>query len=158
MIINHINENLWDTPESERTGLDIDTVSFDNESRTKRVQRLKSAKGTELALKLEPGFRELYDGDVLHKDGDSVIIAKIEPTDVIIIKPRSILEALSVAHGLGNRHLQAQFLGEDSSFGAEVMVVRRDHTVEHFLDHAEVPYSKDAHVMPEAFRHAEHTH
>ena len=158
MIINQINENFWCIPEAQRSNFTIDTVSFDNESRTKRIQRIKASNGKELALKLGDNFRELKDGDILAREGSNLTIARIEPTDVIIIKPHSILQALSVAHGLGNRHLQAQFFGTDSSFGAEVMVVRQDHTVEHFLDHAGVAYTNDSCVMPEAFRHAEHTH
>ena len=38
------------------------------------------------------------------------------------------------------------------------MVVQYDHTVEEFLTHHAVPYSRDERVMPVPFRHAEHTH
>ena len=54
--------------------------------------------------------------------------------------------------------MQAQFFDVDSQFGAPVMVVRYDHTVEDYLDHVKVNYERGDYVMPEAFRHAEHTH
>ena len=80
------------------------------------------------------------------------------PTDVLGIGARSIVEMAFVAHSLGNRHLQAQFFDENSEYGAQVMVVQYDHTVQDFLDHHGVPYSRQERVMPVPFRHAEHTH
>lgn len=157
MIITEISGNLANLPGggSERT---IDWVEFDNETRLKRVQRARANSGAEVALRFSGDFTELKDGDVLYDDGEKLFVAKIKPTDVLVITPESVQEALRVAHTLGNRHLQAQFFGADSQFGAEVMVVRYDHTVEHHLDHVGVAYERTEHVMPEAFRHAEHTH
>ena len=42
--------------------------------------------------------------------------------------------------------------------GAEVMVVRYDHTVAEYLDHVGVAYERQDRVMPVPFRHSEHTH
>ncbi|WP_257183207.1 urease accessory protein UreE [Corynebacterium cystitidis] len=158
MIITDITENIADLPEAERENLTIDPVYFDNETRLKRVQRVAAESGEEVALRLPTDFRELKDGDILQRTDDKVFVAKMKPTDVLVIAPRTIREALVVAHTLGNRHLQAQFFDVDSEFGKEVMVVRYDHTVEHYLDHAGAPYTRGEHVMPEAFRHAEHSH
>ncbi|WIM67707.1 urease accessory protein UreE [Corynebacterium breve] len=158
MIITELSGNLNDLPPEEREALTIDYVTFDNESRLKRVQRATAESGDEVALRLPTDFRELADGDILSRDGDKVFAVKIAPTDVLVIAPRSIREALAVAHTLGNRHLQAQFFDASSEFGKEVMVVRYDHTVEHHLDHVAVPYTRGEHVMPGAFRHAEHSH
>lgn len=158
MIISQIEGNLDDLPAAELEAASVEYVTFDNESRLKRVQRLKTDSGEEIALRLGNDFRELHSGDILVKDGEKLIVARIEPSDVLVIKPTTIRQALSVAHTLGNRHLQAQFFGADSEYVAEVMVVRYDHTVEHTLDHLGVPYERGEHVMPEAFRHAEHSH
>ncbi|STC69236.1 urease accessory protein UreE [Corynebacterium pilosum] len=158
MIITEITENLADLPEAEREKLHIDPVYFDNETRLKRVQRVEAESGEEVALRLPTDFRELKDGDILQRTDDKVFVAKMKPTDVLVIAPRDTREALVVAHTLGNRHLQAQFFDADSEFGKDVMVVRYDHTVEHYLDHAGAPYTRGEHVMPEAFRHAEHSH
>lgn len=158
MIITEISGNLADLSADERDQLSIDAVVFDNETRLKRVQRVKSESGEEVALRLETEFRELNDGDILQRDGDNAVVATMAPTDVLVIAPRTQREALKIGHTLGNRHLQAQFFGADSEFGKEVMVVRYDHTVEHYLEHVDAQYTRGEHVMPEAFRHAEHSH
>ncbi|OAH30345.1 Urease accessory protein UreE [Corynebacterium stationis] len=158
MIIENITSNIAELNDANLEGLTIDEVFFDDESRLKRIQRVKAESGEELALRLPTGFRELKDGDILQQTAEKIFVAKMKPTDVLVIAPRSIQEALVVAHTLGNRHLQAQFFDAESQFGAEVMVVRYDHTVEHHLEHAGAPYSRGEYVMPEAFRHAEHTH
>lgn len=158
VIITEVSGNLVDLPADERERLNVDVVVFDNESRLKRVQRVTSEAGEEVALRFGSDFRELADGDILKRDGDNVVAAQIAPTDVLVIAPRSVREALTLAHTLGNRHLQAQFFGTDSEFGKEVMVVRYDHTVEHYLEHVDAEYTRGEHVMPGAFRHAEHSH
>ena len=158
MIIENITSNIAELNDANLEGLTIDEVFFDDETRLKRIQRVKAESGEELALRLPTGFRELKDGDILQQTAEKIFVAKMKPTDVLVIAPRSIQEALVVAHTLGNRHLQAQFFDAESQFGAEVMVVRYDHTVEHHLEHAGAPHSRGEYVMPEAFRHAEHTH
>ncbi|MFI5504751.1 Urease accessory protein UreE [Corynebacterium kutscheri] len=158
MIITEIHGNINDLTADERESLTVDTVIFDNETRLKRVQRIISTQGVEHALRLGNDLRELKAGDILIKDKDAILVAKIAPTDVLVITPKDIREALAVAHTLGNRHLQAQFFDADSDFGQAAMVVRFDHTAEHYLEHAGVAYTRGNHVMPEAFRHAEHSH
>lgn len=155
MIVTELRGNVRDLGANAQVA---DRVVFDNESRVKRIQRVTTEGGTELGLKLDKSVRELEDGDILAETDQGVIVASMAPLDVLVIQPASIEEALKVAHSLGNRHLQAQFFGADSDFGAEVMVVRYDHTVEHHLDHVGVNYHRGDYVMPRAFRHAEHTH
>lgn len=156
MIATSILGNVNDLPSTD--DLSIDYADFDNESRVKRVQRVTTEGGTEIGLKLDNDVRELADGDILARDGNNLIVARILPTDVLVIAPRSIREALVIAHTLGNRHLQAQFFDHEPPFMDEVMVVRYDHTVEHYLDHVDARYERGDFVMPKAFRHAEHTH
>lgn len=155
MIVTELRGNIRDAGDDARVA---DRVVFDNESRVKRIQRVTTTSGTEIGLQLDKSVRELEDGDILAETDEGLVVAEIAPLDVLVIAPKSIQEALEVAHSLGNRHLQAQFFGTDSQFNAEVMVVRYDHTVEHHLDHASVEYHRGEYVMPKAFRHAEHTH
>lgn len=157
MIVTEVLGNIHQLPEAQRQQLEIDPVSLGNLELVKRIQRVETKSGKEIGLRLN-GVRELKDGDILAQDGNNVVAVEVAPTDVLVIRARSIYEMASVAHGLGNRHLQAQFFDEDSDYGQAVMVVQYDHTVEHFLDHAQVPYTREDRVMPEAFRHAEHTH
>lgn len=156
MIVTEILGNVDALSEGEAPNRDY--VKFDNESRLKRIQRVTTESGEEVGLRLGNEVREIQDGDILHREGDTLLVAKIEPSDVLVIEPRTISEALEVAHALGNRHLQAQFFGADSVFGKDVMVVRYDHTVQHHIEHTEVPFHRGDYVMPKAFRHAEHTH
>ena len=101
---------------------------------------------------------DLQDGDILLRDERGVVVVSVEATDVLVIAPRTITEMGVTAHGLGNRHLQAQFFDTSSEYGAEVMVVQFDHTVTQYLDEHGVPYERQERVMPVPFRHAEHTH
>lgn len=163
MIISDIIGNRSDPEVAARLdGAHVEKVTLPGEALVKRTQRLVSDHGTELGLRLPRGAADLKDGDVLHIDTTgpraNAIVVETLPTDVLVIAPRSIREMGVVAHSLGNRHLQAQFFDAGSEYGAEVMVVQYDHTVEDFLTHHDVPYSREGRVMPEPFRHAEHTH
>ena len=163
MIITEIVGNLDEPHISERlAGAHVEKVMLPSEDLRKRIQRVTTDHGTELGLRLAPGAADLRDGDVLLIDasGDrtNAIVVHTLPTDVLVITPRSIREMGFVAHSLGNRHLPAQFFDADSDYGAEVMVVQYDHTVEDFLTHHAVEYTRQERVMAVPFRHAEHTH
>lgn len=157
MIVTEILGNISEFAPEQRADLKQDRLPLDNLQLVKRVQRAATASGREVGLRLPPHIRELKDGDILYQDGQDVITVHVIPADVIVIRPRSIHEMGVTAHGLGNRHLQAQFF-DDDEYGQAVMVVQYDHTVEHFLEHSGVPYTREERVMPEAFRHAEHSH
>lgn len=163
MIVEKILGNIHD---AEGAALVADAhqekVVLPSQDLVKRIQRLTTDHGTELGLRLPSGSPDLADGDILLIDQsdekENAVVVSVLPTDVLVILPDSILEMGFVAHSLGNRHLQAQFFSEDSDYEAEVMVVQYDHTVEDFLKHHEVTYSRQDRVMPVPFRHAEHTH
>ncbi|MFJ3956683.1 urease accessory protein UreE [Arthrobacter sp. NPDC090010] len=125
---------------------------------SKRIQRVTSDHGRELGVRLPAGSADLKDGDVLFAEDGNAVVVSVEASDVLVIAPRSVGEALFAAHSLGNRHLQAQFFGVDSEYGAEVLVCQYDHTVEDFLIHHGVPFSRQDRIMSVPFRHAEHTH
>ncbi len=158
MLITDILGTRSDLSAEELSALTEERLVLDNLELTKRIQRGTTDAGREIGLRLPSSIRELRDGDVLHRDETTLITVQAAPTDVIVIKPTSTYEMGVVAHSLGNRHLQAQFFDADSEYGQPVMVVQYDHTVEHHLDHLEVAYSREDRVMPEAFRHAEHSH
>ncbi|MGK4187271.1 urease accessory protein UreE [Rothia koreensis] len=139
----------------------VEKVSLAGEDLVKRIQRLSTDHGTEFGLRLPPRSPDLKDGDVLalpERSDESAIVVSVLPTDVLVIRPRSVLEMGRIAHSLGNRHLQAQFFADDSEYEAQVMVVQYDHTVESYLRAEEVDFVRQSRIMPEPFRHAEHTH
>lgn len=140
------------------TSRHVETLNLDGPALLKRIQRLTTDHGTEIGIRLSPSAPLLHDGDIVHFDEANAIVVKVMPTDVLVIAPPTIVSMAFVAHSLGNRHLPAQFFGEDSEYGTECMVVQYDHTVEEFLEHHSIPYSRQERVVPEPFRHAEHSH
>ncbi len=161
MIIDHVIANRYDLPPDELTRLHEEKVVLPSAELVKRIQRVCTDHGRELGIRLAGAAgpaSDLRDGDILFRDEKTVIVIAVEASDVLVIEPRSIREMGTVAHNLGNRHLQAQFFGPDSSYRAEVMVVQYDRPIEDFLIHVLVPYSRQDRVMPVPFRHAEHTH
>lgn len=166
MIVTEILGNVYDGGASAAyDGCHRERVVLPSAALAKRIQRVRSDHGTELGIRLPPGAPDLRDGDILavRRDGvGSIVVVSVEATDVLVIAPRTIGEALFAAHSLGNRHLQAQFLSVDSGEGGQpgqdVMVCQYDHTVQDFLDRHGIPYSREERVMAVPFRHAEHTH
>ncbi|MBD2765735.1 urease accessory protein UreE [Kocuria sp. cx-455] len=143
-------------------GRHVEKVTLSSADLVKRIQRLHTDHGHELGLRLPAQAPDLKDGDIVMIDDSgeqgNAVVVQVLPTDVLVITAHSIQDMAFVAHSLGNRHLQAQFFGKDSEYEAEVMVVQYDHTVQDFLDHHGVPYSRQERVMPVPFRHSEHTH
>lgn len=156
MLISSVRGNLHDAPLPADTH--VETVTLPSAQLVRRIQRVRTDHDRELGIRLGADAPDLRDGDILHVSEDSAIVVRVEATDVIVIRARSVLEMAVVAHALGNRHLQAQFFGTDSEYQAEVMVVPYDHTVVQYLDSVGAPYQRQERVMPRPFRHSEHTH
>ena len=156
MLITRIAGNVHE--QALPVGTHTETITVPSAQLVKRIQRLRTDHDTEIGLRLPTGAPDLRDGDILSLEGGNAIVVRVEASDVLVISARSILEMAIVAHTLGNRHLQAQFFGADSEYGAEVMVVQYDHTVEAYLEHVGVPFERQDRVMPVPFRHSEHTH
>lgn len=158
MLVTEIIGNRGDLTEEQLTRVREERVPLDNLGLVKRIQRVRTESGREIGLRLPASVRELRDGDILFHSDDTLITVQVKPTDVLVVRPGSIYEMAVIAHTLGNRHLQAQFFGPDSEYGQAVMVVQYDHTVEDYLQHVDANYTRENRVMPEVFRHAEHSH
>ncbi|MFJ5692584.1 urease accessory protein UreE [Arthrobacter sp. NPDC093125] len=160
MIIEKVLGNLHDQPAGTApyAGLHKEKVVLPSAQLVKRIQRVTTDHGKDIGIRLSAGSADLRDGDILHVAEASMIVVSVLPSDVLVIAPQTIHEMGVVAHSLGNRHLQAQFFGGSSEYGAEVMVCQYDHTVEDYLKHVGVPYDRQERVMRVPFRHAEHSH
>lgn len=163
MIVTEILGNIHEATGKDVVGdRHVERVVLPSAALVKRIQRLATDHGTELGLRLPAGAPDLQDGDVLAVDDSgqrgNAVVVQVLSTDVLVVAAETIRQMAFVAHSLGNRHLPAQFFGADSEYGAEVMVVQYDHTVQEFLDRHGIPYSRQERVLPVAFRHAEHTH
>jgi urease accessory protein len=65
--------------------------------------------------------------------------------------PTSIGHMGDIAHQLGNRHLPAQFKGDE-------MLIQYDYLVEELLKQVKVPYKRENRKVGQAFRHIGHSH
>lgn len=126
----------------------VEKVYLNSEDLLKRIQRVKTDHGKEIGIRLE-GHTDLEDGDVLYKDEKNMIVIYTNKDDVITIKPRAMLEMGDIAHQLGNRHLPAQFEGDE-------MIVQYDYLVEELLSQLGIPFVREQRKVKKAFRHIGH--
>jgi urease accessory protein len=131
------------TPHVERVYLESDLL-------VKRIQRVITDHGREIGIRLKD-HKELVDGDILHMDDKNMIVISVKEDDVLVIMPTSIGQMGDIAHQLGNRHLPAQFEGDE-------MLVQYDYLVEELLKQVKVPYKRENRKVGQAFRHIGHSH
>lgn len=131
------------TPHVERVYLESDLL-------VKRIQRVITDHGREIGIRLKDN-KDLVDGDILHMDEKNMIVISVKEDDVLVIMPNSIGQMGDIAHQLGNRHLPAQFEGDE-------MLVQYDYLVEELLKQVKVPYKRENRKVGQAFRHIGHSH
>jgi urease accessory protein len=131
------------TPHVERIYLESDLL-------VKRIQRVITDHGREIGIRLKDN-KDLVDGDILHMDEKNMIVISVKEDDVLVIMPTSIGQMGDIAHQLGNRHLPAQFEGDE-------MLVQYDYLVEELLKQGRVPYKRENRKVGQAFRHIGHSH
>ena len=131
------------TPHVERVYLESDLL-------VKRIQRVITDHGREIGIRLRDN-KDLVDGDILHMDEKNMIVVSVKEDDVLVIMPTSIGQMGDIAHQLGNRHLPAQFEGDE-------MLVQYDYLVEELLKQVKVPYKRETRKVGQAFRHIGHSH
>ncbi len=130
-------------PHAERVYMNSDDL-------VKRIQRVVTDHGTEIGIRLQEA-KELTDGDILFMDEKNIIVVSVLPDDLLVIRPTSIKQMGEIAHQLGNRHLPAQFEGEE-------MLVQYDYLVEELLKQLHIPYQREKRKVKQAFRHIGHSH
>jgi urease accessory protein len=127
----------------------LERVRIESDDLAKRILRLRAARG-EFGIRLA-GDTRLRDGDVVYADPSHVIAVRVDTDDVLVARPRSIAQALAVAHALGNRHLPVQVDGD-------ALVVRYDRLVEVLLEELGTPFAREARTLAVPFRHADAPH
>lgn len=150
MIIEEIVTNIENLNQDVLDQVHKEKVYMESGDLVKRIQRVTSDHGRDIGIRLrEP--KDLNDGDVLYMDDKNLIYIQVLPDDLLVIKPRSINEMGNIAHQLGNRHLPAQFEGEE-------MLVQYDYLVEELLIELGIPYAREEKKVRKAFRHIGHSH
>ncbi|WP_400244400.1 urease accessory protein UreE [Niallia sp. JL1B1071] len=134
----------------EKRANHVERVYLQSDDLLKRVQRVVTDHGKEIGIRLTDK-RELFDGDVLYMDDKNMIVISVKVDDVLTIQPLSIQQMGEIAHQLGNRHLPAQFEGND-------MIVQYDYLVEELLQQLLIPYKRENRKVKQAFRHIGHSH
>ena len=150
MIIEQIVTNIENMEKEEIEKRHIEKVYLESASLVKRIQRVKTDHGNEIGIRLkEP--RDLVAGDVLYMNDKNMIVINVLSDDLLVIKPRTLNEMGTIAHQLGNRHLPAQFEGDE-------MLVQYDYLVEELLQDLQIPYKREDRKVKQAFRHIGHSH
>ncbi|MEJ5049808.1 urease accessory protein UreE [Chryseobacterium culicis] len=101
MIINQIIGNLSENS-SDKT---IDYLDLEWFETTKRIQRKKTRKGTDIAIKFLREGQRLREGDILFEDAEKIIAINVLETEAIVMSPASLLEMGTVCYEIGNKHI-----------------------------------------------------
>lgn len=94
-------------------GRQIDELHIEWFDAAKRIQRLRSTSGREIAIKFLQEGQRLEQGDILYMDDDHIIAVHILPCEAIVIRPKDMLEMGTVCYEIGNKHLPI-FLQEEA--------------------------------------------
>lgn len=148
MIIKQIVANIENLSPEVIGKVHTEKVYMESSDLVKRIQRITSDHGTEIGIRLrEP--KDLVDGDILFMNDKNMIIVQVIPDDLLVIKPRSLNEMGTIAHQLGNRHLPAQFEGDE-------ILVQYDYLVEQLLGEQGILFAREEKKVRQAFRHIGH--
>ncbi|KAA1042324.1 urease accessory protein UreE [Macrococcus equipercicus] len=149
MIIEEIQGNIANLSNDEKN-IHIEKVYMENSDLVKRIQRVTTDHGKEIGIRLNKPV-DLQYGDILYRDEKNMIVVDVNSEDILVIKPTSIKMMGEIAHQLGNRHLPAQFEGDE-------MLVQYDYLVEDLLKSLEIPFEHTERKVNKAFRHIGHSH
>jgi urease accessory protein len=83
----------------------IDTVLVEWYETTKRIMHKRTAGGMEIMIRFMAEGQVLSEGDILWADDNNLIVVAIEPSDTIVIQPRSMYQMASLCYEIGNKHL-----------------------------------------------------
>jgi urease accessory protein len=150
LIVEEVVTNIEKMEKVEIEKRHIEKIYLESAHLVKRIQRVKTDHGTEIGIRLKSP-RDLVAGDVLFMDEKNMIVIDVVSDDLLIICPRSLNEMGTIAHQLGNRHLPAQFEGNE-------MLVQYDYLVEELLQELQIPYRREDRKVKQAFRHIGHSH
>ena len=148
VIVEEIVTNIDNLEPSALENLHIEKVFLDSSDLLKRIQRVETDHGREIGIRLKDQ-RDICVGDVLYMDDKDIIVVDVEADDLLVIRPRNLQEMGDIAHKIGNRHLPAQFHGDE-------MLVQYDYLVEELLKDCKVPYSREDKKVKSPFRHVGH--
>ncbi|GAA0886809.1 urease accessory protein UreE [Sphingobacterium siyangense] len=101
MIITEITRNI----QGEQINKRLDSLAIEWYESTKRIQRLRTAEGMDIAVKLLGNTSSLQDGDILYEDEEKIVVVTIKPCEVICVMAIDFLRIAFVSSEIGNKHL-----------------------------------------------------
>lgn len=101
MIITKARYNLGEIQCHKR----VDVVSIAWYQVSKRIQRLQTASGVEIAIRFLGKGQRLLHGDVLFEDDETCIVVDVLPCEVIVLASNNPLVMAEAAFEIGNKHL-----------------------------------------------------
>ncbi|MHC5201290.1 urease accessory protein UreE [Myroides sp. LJL119] len=99
-----VTNALYNDP-SKLTDPKADILSIEWFQANKRIQRLTTCGGQEVAIRFFGKNQELKHGDVLWEDQQSMIVIQVEPTQSIVVRFDNELDMSYVAYQVGNKHI-----------------------------------------------------
>lgn len=145
-VVTHIDQISHDV----LSKLHMEKVYIESSDLVKRVQRVVTDHSREIGIRLKES-KDLLAGDVLYMDDHDIIVVDVLPDDLLVICPNSLGQMGDIAHKIGNRHLPAQFEGNE-------MLVQYDYLVEDLLKELGITYFRQDRKVNKAFRHVGHSH
>ena len=127
----------------------LERVEIASDDLARRIVRVETSLGS-IGFRFDDA-RRLRDGDVVAANAAVVVALRVVADDVLVFQPRSIAEALALAHALGNRHLPVQI-------AEATLVVRFDPLVEALFVERGVAYTRERRILEQPFRHAHAPH
>ncbi|CAH0161826.1 MULTISPECIES: urease accessory protein UreE [Peribacillus] len=145
-----VEEVLGNIEFIEKKAKHMEKVYLESDSLRKRILRVKTDHGNEIGIRLKEN-KDLMDGDIIYMDENNMIVIHTIDDDILTILPTTLGQMGDIAHQLGNRHLPAQFDGDE-------MLVQYDYLVEELLLELEIPFRREKRKVKQAFRHIGHSH
>lgn len=102
VLVKEIIGNKATTPFSD---LAVDLLEMEWFETTRKVQRLRSNDGTEIAIKLLREGQRLRQDDIVYKDDKKAVLVHVRPCETIVLTPSSMLEMGTICYEIGNKHL-----------------------------------------------------
>lgn len=112
MLVEYVLDNIKNIKDIKN--LSIDTVWIEWYETRKKIARLMTTQGREIAIKLVNMPKNgLNSGDILYRDDNLVVTISIRPVKVLYIFLQDVVDVARIVYEIGNRHMPL-FFGEGS--------------------------------------------
>ena len=120
--------------ETDCQGLTVDTVVLDRYDMNKPHQKVTTGMGETVAISLPHG-ENLFEGAVLYRDDEKIIVIELAPEDIFEIRPEGNRQWAKTAFNIGNMH-QPAYIYDDR------ILIAYDPVMENVLKAVGVNYTR----------------